>query len=85
VDDALTRAVEERDRGWVAQRRTRSGARCFRLQGGGVACRTCWSISPRIFPGRLAGFLTRLSATGLANVVRRRAGSAFVVSKKNDA
>jgi hypothetical protein len=84
-DDALTRAVEERDRGWVAQQRIAVRREVFPIcEGGGVAMRDMLvDFAPYIFRGRLAGFLTRLSATGLANVTSGGGQvPAFVVSKK---
>ena len=48
---------------------SRSGGRYFRTSPGGAkwSSGTCWWISRRICSGE-AGYLTRLSATGLANV-----------------
>ena len=84
-DDALTRAVAERDRGWVAQQRIAVRREVFPVcEGGGVAMRDMLvDFAPYIFRGRLAGFLTRLSATGLANVTSGGGQvPAFVVAQK---
>jgi A circularly permuted ATPgrasp len=71
---ALDRAVAERDRGWVAQERINVRRELFPVcSEGGVAIR-----------GKLAGFLTRLSATGLANVTSGGGQvPAFVVSDRD--
>jgi hypothetical protein len=84
-DAALTRAVAERDRGWVAQERIAVRRELFPVcEAGGVAMRDMLvDFAPYIFRGRLAGFLTRLSATGLANVTSGGGQvPAFVVSEK---
>jgi uncharacterized circularly permuted ATP-grasp superfamily protein len=77
-DAALARAIAERDpstslgagRGWVAQRRIAIRREPFPVCGPeGVAQRDLLvDFAPYIFRGKLAGYLTRLSATGLANV-----------------
>ena len=69
-DTALARAVAERDRAWVAQERIAVRRELFPVcDGGSVAMRDMLvDFAPYVFRGRLAGFLTRLSATGLANV-----------------
>jgi len=69
-DTALARAVAERDRAWVAQERIAVRRERFPVcDGGAVAMRDMLvDFAPYVFRGRLAGFLTRLSATGLANV-----------------
>jgi uncharacterized circularly permuted ATP-grasp superfamily protein len=84
-DAALTRAVAERDRGWVAQQRIAVRREVFPVcEADGVAMRDMLvDFAPYIFRGRLAGFLTRLSATGLANVTSGGGQvPAFVVSQK---
>jgi hypothetical protein len=84
-DTALTRAVAERARGWVAQERIAVRREVFPVcEAGGVAMRDMLvDFAPYIFRGRLAGFLTRLSATGLANVTSGGGQvPAFVVSEK---
>ena len=72
-DAAIARAVAERDRGWVAQERIAVRRELFPVCDAGairgVTARDMLvDFAPYIFRGRLAGFLTRLSATGLANV-----------------
>jgi hypothetical protein len=69
-DEAIARAVAESDRGWVAQERINVRREPFPVcDEGGVAERNMLvDFAPYVFRGRLAGFLTRLSATGLANV-----------------
>jgi hypothetical protein len=69
-DTALARAVAERDRAWVAQERIAVRRETFPVcDGGSVTMRDMLvDFAPYVFRGRLAGFLTRLSATGLANV-----------------
>jgi hypothetical protein len=72
-DAAIARALAERDRGWVAQERIAVRREPFPVCDTGVprgaATRDMLvDFAPYIFRGRLAGFLTRLSATGLANV-----------------
>ena len=84
-DAALQRAVAERDRGWVAQERISVRRELFPVcNDGGMAMRDMLvDFAPYIFRGRLAGFLTRLSATGLANVTSGGGQvPAFVVSPK---
>jgi uncharacterized circularly permuted ATP-grasp superfamily protein len=85
---ALQRAVAERDRGWVAQERIAVRREVFPVcDNGGVAMRDMLvDFAPYIFRGRLAGFLTRLSATGLANVTSGGGQvPAFVVSVRGAA
>ena len=72
-DAAIARALAERDRGWVAQERIAVRREGFPVCDSGAprGARTrdmLVDFAPYIFRGRLAGFLTRLSATGLANV-----------------
>jgi uncharacterized circularly permuted ATP-grasp superfamily protein len=84
-DGALARAVAERDRGWVAQERIAVRRERFPVcEGGAITIREMLvDFAPYIFRGRLAGFLTRLSATGLANVTSGGGQvPAFVVSEK---
>jgi uncharacterized circularly permuted ATP-grasp superfamily protein len=86
-DDALTRTVAERDRGWVAQERIAVRREVFPVcEAGGVTMREMLvDFAPYIFRGRLAGFLTRLSATGLANVTSGGGQvPAFVVSERTE-
>jgi hypothetical protein len=69
-DAAIARALAERQRGWVAQEKIQVRRELFPIcDGGGVVLRDMLvDFAPYVFRGRLAGFLTRLSATGLANV-----------------
>jgi uncharacterized circularly permuted ATP-grasp superfamily protein len=69
-DDAIARALRERDRGWVAQERIAVRREMFPIcERGGVVMRDMLvDLAPYVFRGKFAGFLTRLSATGLANV-----------------
>jgi len=69
-DRALDRALAERARGWVAQEQIAVRRERFPIcESAGVAMRDMLvDFAPYVFRGRLAGFLTRLSATGLANV-----------------
>ena len=84
-DDAIARAVAERARGWVAQERIAVRREIFPIcDASGVAMRDMQvDFGPYIFRGRLAGFLTRLSETGLANVTSGGGQvPAFVVTPK---
>jgi uncharacterized circularly permuted ATP-grasp superfamily protein len=69
-DAAIARALHERDRGWVAQERIAIRREMFATcTPDGVVHRDMLvDLAPYVFRGRFAGFLTRLSATGLANV-----------------
>jgi hypothetical protein len=86
-DAAIARALAETDRGWVAQEkiavRREPFPVCDPAAGGQVAMRDMLvDFAPYIFRGRIAGFLTRLSATGLANVTSGGGQvPAFVVSR----
>jgi uncharacterized circularly permuted ATP-grasp superfamily protein len=68
-DAAIARALAE-PAGWVAQERIAVRREIFPVCADGrVEMRDMLvDFAPYIFRGRLAGFLTRLSATGLANV-----------------
>jgi len=84
-DTAIERALRERDRGWVAQERIAIRREPFPVsEGGKVTVRDMLvDFAPYVFRGKLAGFLTRLSATGLANVTSGGGQvPAFVVSQK---
>jgi hypothetical protein len=87
-DAAIARALAERDRGWVAQERIAVRREGFPVCDGGAprGARTrdmLVDFAPYVFRGRLAGFLTRLSATGLANVTSGGGQvPAFVISRK---
>ncbi len=67
-DAALDRAV--RDGGWVVQERIAIRREPFPVcEGDAIVERHMLvDLAPYVFRGRLSGFLTRLSATGLANV-----------------
>jgi uncharacterized circularly permuted ATP-grasp superfamily protein len=90
-DAAIARALAERNRGWVAQRRINVRREMFPVCGadaaspGGVQTTMrdmLVDFAPYIFRGRLAGYLTRLSASGLANVTSGGGQvPAFVVRK----
>lgn len=69
-DDAIAGALAQSDRGWIAQERIRIRRETFPIcEDGGVVERDMLvDFAPYLFRGRMAGFLTRLSATGLANV-----------------
>jgi uncharacterized circularly permuted ATP-grasp superfamily protein len=69
-DAVLARAVAEHDRGWVAQEQIAVRREPFSMceQGASVRREMLVDLAPYVFRGRLAGFLTRLSASGLANV-----------------
>jgi hypothetical protein len=84
-DAAIERALRERDRGWVAQERITVRRELFPVcEGDTVTMRDMLvDFAPYVFRGRLAGFLTRLSATGLANVTSGGGQvPAFVVSER---
>jgi uncharacterized circularly permuted ATP-grasp superfamily protein len=89
-DAAIARALAERDRGWVAQERIAVRREPFPVcdEGAirGITARDMLiDFAPYIFRGRLAGFLTRLSATGLANVTSGGGQvPAFVISSKSE-
>ena len=67
-DAAIARAIAER--GWVAQRRIAVRREIFPVcEEGGMTRRDMLvDFAPYIFRGRLGGYLTRLSTSGLANV-----------------
>jgi uncharacterized circularly permuted ATP-grasp superfamily protein len=82
-DAAIERALRERT--WVAQERIAIRREPFPVsEGDRVTTRDMLvDCAPYVFRGRLAGFLTRLSATGLANVTSGGGQvPAFVVSTK---
>jgi hypothetical protein len=86
-DTAIARAIAERDRGWVAQQRIAVRREMFPVcDAGGMTMRDMLvDFAPYIFRGKLAGFLTRLSATGLANVTSGGGQvPAFVVGQKSE-
>jgi hypothetical protein len=70
-DAALQEALAAPDGTWIVQERIAIRREVFPwFQGGGDAVMTDMLVdmAPYLFLGKLAGFLTRLSATGLANV-----------------
>jgi len=82
-DAALDRAVG--DGGWVAQERIRVRREPFPVCDGShiVERDMLVDVAPYLFRGRMAGFLTRLSTTGLANVTSGGGQvPAFVVQPK---
>ena len=92
-DAAIARAIAERDRGWVAQQRIAVRREMFPVceapqpgsgRAGAMAQRDMLvDFAPYVFRGRLAGYLTRLSATGLANVTSGGGQvPAFVITEK---
>ena len=91
-DAAIARAIAERDRGWVAQQRIAVRREMFPVCESGSAKASAERVThrdmlvdfaPYIFRGKIAGYLTRLSATGLANVTSGGGQvPAFVVSQK---
>ena len=84
-DTAIDKALAESERGWVAQERISIRREGFPVcENGGSAMRDMLvDFAPYVFRGRLAGFLTRLSATGLANVTSGGGQvPAFVVSAR---
>jgi hypothetical protein len=84
-DAAVERALRERARGWVAQEKIAVRREVFPIcENGGVTMRDMLvDLAPYVFRGRFAGFLTRLSATGLANVTSGGGQvPAFVVTVK---
>src|SRR5437763_279447 len=86
-DGAIARALAERERGWIAQEKIAVRREIFPMcANGGVEMRDMLvDFAPYLFRGALAGFLTRLSATGLANVTSGGGQvPAFVVTGKMD-
>lgn len=67
---ALDRALADTGRAWVVQERIPVRREVFPMQTDcGVEMREMLvDLAPYLFRGRMAGFLTRLSSTGLANV-----------------
>jgi uncharacterized circularly permuted ATP-grasp superfamily protein len=85
-DRVLARALAERDRGWVAQERIEVRREPYPVcTESGIETRDMLvDFAPYVFRGKLAGFLTRLSATGLANVTSGGGQvPAFVVDEYN--
>ena len=70
-DDVLQRALGEPAGTWIVQERINIRREVFPwFQGGGDAifADMLVDMAPYLFRGKMSGFLTRLSATGLANV-----------------
>lgn len=69
-DAALNRALADREHAWVVQERITIRREVFPMQtADGVQMRDMLvDLAPYLFRGKMAGFLTRLSSTGLANV-----------------
>ncbi|HSY58953.1 MAG TPA: circularly permuted type 2 ATP-grasp protein [Terriglobales bacterium] len=69
-DDALNRALADSEHAWVVQERIAIRREIFPMQTpDGVQMRDMLvDLAPYLFRGKMAGFLTRLSSTGLANV-----------------
>lgn len=69
-DAALASALADRDHAWVVQERISIRREVFPMQtANGVEMRDMLvDLAPYLFRGKMAGFLTRLSSTGLANV-----------------
>lgn len=69
-DAALDRALADQGHAWVVQERIAIRREIFPMQtANGVEMRDMLvDLAPYLFRGRMAGFLTRLSSTGLANV-----------------
>ena len=85
-DDAIENAVSGNDGAWIVQARIPVRREPFPAvtAPGQVEMRDMLvDFAPYLFRGKLAGFLTRLSATGLANVTSGGGQvPAFVVSRK---
>jgi uncharacterized circularly permuted ATP-grasp superfamily protein len=85
-DAALQRALAESERSWIVQERIQVRREVFPHfeAGGAVTMRDMLvDLAPYLFRGKLAGYLTRLSATGLANVTSGGGQvPAFVVSPR---
>jgi hypothetical protein len=70
-DEALQKAVTDAGKVWIVQERIpvrREDFPTFTLKDGVAVKEMLVDFSPYFFRGKLCGFLTRLSATGLANV-----------------
>jgi uncharacterized circularly permuted ATP-grasp superfamily protein len=84
-DAAIERALAEADRGWIAQERIPIRRELFPVCEADrlVERQMLVDLAPYVFRGRVAGFLTRLSATGLANVTSGGGQvPAFVINPK---
>ena len=83
-DAAIARAV--RDGEWIAQQRIAIRREIFPVCDGSRVVRRDMLVdfAPYLFRGRVSGFLTRLSATGLANVTSGGGQvPAFVVERRS--
>ena len=69
-DTALAGALADRSQAWVVQERIAVRREVFPMQtADGIEMRDMLvDFAPYLFRGKMAGFLTRLSSTGLANV-----------------
>jgi hypothetical protein len=69
-DQALDAALDDRSGAWIVQERITVRREPFPVCGGNgvVEQEMLVDLAPYLFRGRLAGYLTRLSQTGLANV-----------------
>jgi uncharacterized circularly permuted ATP-grasp superfamily protein len=69
-DAALNSALADREHAWVVQEKIAIRREVFPMQtANGVDMRDMLvDLAPYLFRGQMAGFLTRLSSTGLANV-----------------
>ena len=86
-DAAIDKALAE-ERGWVAQERISIRREVFPVCGpdGVVERDMLVDFAPYVFRGRVGGFLTRLSSTGLANVTSGGGQvPAFIVAGKDSA
>lgn len=84
-DAALDRALADRGNAWVVQERIAARREVFPVQAeSSVEMRDMLvDFAPYLYRGRMAGFLTRLSSTGLANVTSGGGQvPAFVVDPK---
>lgn len=87
-DAAIEAALRDSDRAWILQERITVRREPFPVcTTEGVEDREMLvDLAPFLFRGRLSGYLTRLSATGLANVTSGGGQvPAFVVSEKRSA
>jgi hypothetical protein len=84
---AINKALEKPENAWVLQERIAVRRETFPYvdpKGGVVMRDMLVDFAPYLFRGRLAGYLTRLSATGLANVTSGGGQvPAFRVSPRN--
>jgi uncharacterized circularly permuted ATP-grasp superfamily protein len=69
-DNSLSQALNDSNAAWVVQERINVRREIFPMQtSNGVEMRDMLvDFAPYLYRGRMAGFLTRLSSTGLANV-----------------